>query len=115
MTVHRCSWVPENNELYKNYHDKEWGVPVHDDRTHFEFLTLEGAQAGLNWQHFLEIQQEFGSFDNYIWRFVKGKPLENHRISIKEVPAETAESRALSAQKKDPNHRVLFLLACLLI
>lgn len=150
MTIHRCPWVPETNKLFVAYHDKEWGVPVHDDRTHFEFLILEGAQAGLSWltilnkrenyrkafdhfdpkkvarygpekikelladpgivrnklkiqaaitnaQHFLEIQKEFGSFDDYVWRLVNGKPIENHRKSIKDYPAETAESRALSA------------------
>ena len=48
--IKRCAWVPENNPLYQKYHDEEWGVPVHDDRTHFEFLILEGAQAGLSWE-----------------------------------------------------------------
>lgn len=145
----RCDWVSTGNELYEIYHDHEWGVPVHDDRKHFEFLILEGAQAGLSWltilkrregyrkafanfdpkkvakydeakieelmqctgiirnrlkivsavnnaKLFLDIQKEFGSFDNYIWGFVKGKTLQNQRQSIRDVPPETEESRALS-------------------
>lgn len=149
----RCQWVPEGNELYEAYHDEEWGIPVHDDRKHFEFLILEGAQAGLSWltilrrregyrkafanfdpkvvakfseekieellqnadiirnrlkvvsavvnaKCFLEVQKEFGSFDKYIWQFVNGKTIQNHRKSIKEVPAETKESQALSKDLK---------------
>lgn len=151
--IHRCQWVTTGNELYEEYHDKEWGVPVHDDRTHFEFLILEGAQAGLSWltvlkrregyrkafanfdpekvaefdeshiaelltnegiirnklkissainnaKLFLKIQKEFGSFDKYIWQFVGGKPIQNCRRSIKEVPPETEESKALSKDLK---------------
>ncbi len=133
------------------YHDKEWGVPVHDDRTLFEFLILEGAQAGLSWQTvlnkrgnyrkafdgfhadkiarygtkdvkrlladsgiirnrlkiaatiqnakaFLEIQKEFGTFDAYIWQFVGGRPI-NHKINtIKDIPASTKESDAMSKE-----------------
>lgn len=147
--LQRCRWVPKGNLLYENYHDNEWGVPVHDDRKHFEFLILEGAQAGLSWetilkrrkeyakafanfdwkkvakydqakieellknsgiirnrlkvkaavnnaQRFIEVCEEFGSFDAYIWKFVGGKPLHNHRKSHKDIPAETEESRALS-------------------
>jgi DNA-3-methyladenine glycosylase I len=150
MTRKRCAWVPEGNELYQTYHDTEWGVPIHDDRKHFEFLILEGAQAGLSWltilkrregyrkafadfdpkkvakfdeakiaellnfegiirnrlkvrsavtnaQLFLDIQKEFGSFDRYIWSFVGGKTIKNRWKSIKDVPPETEESRALSA------------------
>lgn len=146
----RCKWVPVGNELYEHYHDTEWGVPVHNDRKHFEFMTLEGAQAGLSWltilkrregyrkafanfdpkvvakydenklaellefdgiirnklkissavtnaRLFLEIQKEFGSFDKYIWQYVNGKTLQNNRASIKDVPPETKESKALSA------------------
>lgn len=131
------------------YHDDEWGVPVHDDHKHFEFLVLEGAQAGLSWstilnkragyqknfaqfdpekvarftekriekilldpavvrnrlkvkaavnnaRRFLEVQKEFGSFDNYIWRFVDGQPIINKRKTIKQLPATTGESDALS-------------------
>lgn len=149
----RCPWVIAGNELYEAYHDTEWGVPVHDDRKHFEFLVLEGAQAGLSWltilkrregyrrafadfdpevvatydekkvealmldegiirnrlkiescinnaKRFLEIQKEFGSFNNYVWKFVGGKRLENRRKSMKEVPPETPESKALSVDLK---------------
>lgn len=131
------------------YHDEEWGVPVHDDRTLFEFLILEGAQAGLSWstilnkrenyrrafdrfdvkriagydrrkvkqlladagivrnklkiaaaienaKAFLQVQKEFGSFDRYIWQFVGGKPKVNARKSMKQVPARTTESDAMS-------------------
>lgn len=144
----RCSWCLKFDQ-YIQYHDEEWGVPVHDDRTHFEFLILEGAQAGLSWstilkkregyrkvfanfdpmkvakftdkkletlllnpaivrnrlkvfaavnnaKRFLEIQKEFGSFDFYIWSFVGHKPIQNKRKSLKEVPATTKESDALS-------------------
>ncbi|MDB6081440.1 MAG: tag [Chlamydiia bacterium] len=149
----RCRWVNENNPLYIAYHDREWGVPVYDDKVHFEFLVLEGAQAGLSWetilkrretyrkafdqfdvrkianytqakvdellqdpgiirnrlkvasciinaQKFIEIQREFGSFNAYVWQFVEGKPLQNHRKSIQEVPVETKEAQALSANLK---------------
>jgi DNA-3-methyladenine glycosylase I len=149
----RCQWVEGQFDEYIKYHDEEWGVPVHDDQTHFEFLILEGAQAGLSWstilkrregyrqsfanfdpekvatfdeekiqellqfegiirnklkvrsavtnaQKFLEIQKEFGSFDNYIWRFVDGVPIVNHWKSLKEVPATTKESDALSKDLK---------------
>jgi DNA-3-methyladenine glycosylase I len=149
----RCPWVQLNNELSLSYHDKEWGVPVHDDRKHFEFLVLEGAQAGLSWQTilqrrknyeeafasfdpkrvsaydhrkidqllinegiirnrlkiesaiinaqcFLKIQKEFGSFDEYVWKFVNGKPIQNHRKSIQEIPNQTEESKNLSLDLK---------------
>ncbi len=145
----RCKWVPEGNTLYETYHDEEWGVPVHDDRKHFEFLILEGAQAGLSWltilkrregyrkafanfdprivatydqakiesllldegiirnrlkvtstvenaKRFLLIQQEFGSFDAYIWSFVGGKTIQNRRKTIQELPGQSEESVALS-------------------
>lgn len=148
--VTRCKWAMQGNALYEAYHDSEWGVAVHEDRKHFEFLILEGAQAGLSWltilqkregyrrafanfdpkkvarydeaqvvdilsngevvrnrlkiasavtnaRLFLDVQEEFGSFDNYIWGFVDGKTIQNRWKSIHEVPAETAESRALSA------------------
>ena len=143
----RCPWP--TNELAVRYHDTEWGVPVHDDRLLFEFLILEGAQAGLSWQTilnkrenyraafdnfdagkisrygeakvarllknpgivrnrlkirsaiqnaraFLKAQEEFGSFDAYLWRFVEGRPIINHRRSMKEVPARTAISDSMS-------------------
>lgn len=144
----RCSWCLGFEE-YIRYHDEEWGKPVHDDRVHFEFLILEGAQAGLSWstilkkregyrkvfanfdpakvarftesklekalldpgivrnrlkvyaavnnaKRFLEVQEEFGSFDKYIWSFVGGRPIINQRKSLKEIPATTKESDALS-------------------
>jgi DNA-3-methyladenine glycosylase I len=144
----RCPWCLKF-EQYIRYHDEEWGVPVHDDRIHFEFLILEGAQAGLSWatilkkregyrkafadfdpvkvarfsekklerilldpgivrnrlkvyaaknnaERFLEVQKEFGSFDNYIWGFVKGKPIVNAWKILKQIPATTKESDALS-------------------
>lgn len=143
----RCAWA--KGDLYIQYHDREWGVPVHDDRRLFEFLILEGAQAGLSWltilkkrEHyrqvfdefdaakvarydprklralladpgivrnrlkiesavqnakaFLAVQNEFGTFDRYVWRFVGGEPLRNRWKSLKEVPARTRESDALS-------------------
>ncbi len=144
----RCPWCLKFDE-YIRYHDEEWGVPVYDDKKHFEFLILEGAQAGLSWstilkkrdgyrkafsgfdpvkvakftpakienllqnpaivrnrlkvtaavnnaKRFLEVQKEFGSFNEYIWSFVGGKPRVNKWKSLKEVPATTVESDALS-------------------
>lgn len=144
----RCAWCLKFDQ-YIEYHDKEWGVPVHDDRKHFEFLILEGAQAGLSWstilkkregyrkafadfdpvkvarfkeaklekillnpgiirnrlkvfaavnnaKRFLEVQKEFGSFDNYIWSFVKGKPIMNKWKTLKQIRPTTKESDALS-------------------
>lgn len=152
-TLKRCTWAEGQFEEYITYHDQEWGVPVHDDRKHFEFLILEGAQAGLSWatilkrregyrlafanfdpeqvarfneakiqellqfegiirnklkvrgavtnaQKFLEIQQEFGSFDSYIWRFTEGKPIVNRWKTSAEVPATSPESDALSKDLK---------------
>ncbi len=145
--VNRCSWA--KGELYIAYHDQEWGVPVHDDRRLFEFLILEGAQAGLSWitilkkrenyrqafdqfdarkvarydahrlekllanpgivrnrlkvqaavqnaRAFLAVQEEFGAFDPYVWRFVGGRPLRNHRQSLQVIPPRTPESDAMS-------------------
>ena len=147
----RCSWA--SGELSIRYHDEEWGVPVHDDRTLFEFLILEGAQAGLSWstilnkrenyrkafdnfdpqrvarydrrkiqqllrnpgivrnklkiasaienaKAFLRVQEEFGSFDHYIWQFVDGKPRVNKRQSFRQIPARTKESDAMSKDLK---------------
>ena len=155
MIKKRCGWVGESNHLMLEYHDREWGVPVHDDRKHFEFLVLEGAQAGLNWsivlnkregyrrafsgfdpkkvaryaekrvqkllldpgiirnrqkieaavrnaRAFLAIQEEFGTFDAYAWRFVGGQPKVNHWRAIKQIPATSSESDAFS---KDLKHR----------
>ncbi|MFQ6615183.1 MAG: DNA-3-methyladenine glycosylase I [Fidelibacterota bacterium] len=145
----RCPWVDPDKQDYVDYHDNEWGVPVHDDRLIFEFLTLEGAQAGLSWYtvlrkretyrqafdqfdpqkvarydqtkvdsllnnpgiirnrlkvaaaihnatQFLEVQEEFGSFDAYIWRFVNGKPMVNEIRTLKDYRATSPESDALS-------------------
>lgn len=149
----RCFGGQEGKEFYAAYHDREWGIPVHNDQHLFEMLILEGAQAGLSWETilkrregyrkafhqfdvakvakmsdkelealrqdesiirnrlkiyaarqnakvFLEIQKEFGSFDKYVWGFVKGKPIKNHWKSFKEVPAKTKESDALSKDLK---------------
>jgi DNA-3-methyladenine glycosylase I len=143
----RCAWAKTEPSL--SYHDQEWGVPVHDDRLLFEFLILEGAQAGLSWEtvlkkrasyreafdnfqaeivagydarrtaellsnagiirnrlkiaatiqnakSFLAIQSEFGTFDDYLWQFVNGKPKQNRWSTFSEVPARTPESDALS-------------------
>ena len=148
LTRRRCSWVTDD-PLYIRYHDEEWGRPVHDDRTLFEFLVLEGAQAGLSWstilrkregyrrafegfdpervarfrpsriesllgdpsivrnrakvtsavenaRAFLQVQREHGSFDAFVWSFVGGKPIRRRPRSMKDVPATTAESDALS-------------------
>ena len=149
--VVRCAWA--SNEVSVRYHDEEWGVPVHDDRTLFEFLILEGAQAGLSWdtilnkrenyraafdgfdpkivarydrrktqqllrnpgivrnrlkivsavenaKSFLRVQEEFASFDRYIWQFVDGKPRVNSTKAFGQVPARTAQSDAMSKELK---------------
>jgi len=146
-----CEWA--KHESMHEYHDKEWGVPVHDDRKLLEMLILEGAQAGLSWstilkrrkgykkafcnfdarkivkftekdvkrllqdegiirnklkvrgtitnaERFLEVQKEFGSFDTYIWSFVKGKPIKNTFKSIKNLPAKTEISDKMSKDMK---------------
>ncbi|HLK37399.1 MAG TPA: DNA-3-methyladenine glycosylase I [Polyangiaceae bacterium] len=148
----RCAWAG-TDPLYVAYHDEEWGVPVHDDRVLFEFLVLEGAQAGLSWitvlrkrdgyrrafdrfdprkvarfdgrkvtalladagivrnrakiesaiknaRAFLEVQAEFGSFDAYQWRFVDGRPVENRRKAVGEIPPRSAQSDAMSKDLK---------------
>ena len=148
----RCPWC-ENNDLYIKYHDEEWGVPVHNDIRHFEFLILEGVQAGLSWlivlrkrenyrkaydnfnpvkiakydqkkisqllnnqgiirnkrkieasinnaEKFLEIQNEYGSFDSYIWNFVKNKPIVNGWKKDSEIPSKTALSDKISKDLK---------------
>jgi DNA-3-methyladenine glycosylase I len=149
----RCAWVNVDDPLMLEYHDREWGVPVHDDRRHFEFLILEGAQAGLSWstvlkkreayrkafdhfdpvkvarftaariekllqdpgiirnrlkiestvrnaKAFLKVQQEFGTFDTYCWRFVGGKPKVNKLKSMQQIPATSPESDAFSKDLK---------------
>lgn len=148
----RCTWCG-TDPLYVQYHDEEWGVPVHDDHKHFEFLILEGAQAGLSWitilrkregyreafaefdparvarygkrefsrlmknpgivrnrlkiegatknaRAFLAVQDEFGGFDNYAWRFVGGRPIQNRWKHMKQLPARTPESNAFSKDLK---------------
>ncbi len=148
----RCGW-PGDDPLMRAYHDAEWGAPQHDDRVLFEFVTLESAQAGLNWktilnkregyrqafagfdpaavarftecdqarlladagivrnrlkiaaaitnaQAFLAIQEAFGSFDAYSWRFVEGAPIQNHWRTLAEIPARSAESDAMSKDMK---------------
>ncbi len=149
--MNRCEWA--GNELSIRYHDEEWGVPVHDDRVLFEFLLLEGAQAGLSWdtilkkrenyrvafdgfdpnkiarynkrkitrllsdpgivrnrlkidsavrnaRAFLEVQEEFGGFDEYVWRFVYGHPIRNAWRRLADVPAATQESDTMSKDLK---------------
>ena len=148
----RCAWAG-SDPLYVRYHDEEWGVPVHSDRKLFEFLLLEGAQAGLSWitilrkrenyrhafadfdpakiarfdgrkirallkddgsvrnrlkimaagesaKAFLRVQEEFGSFDRYMWQFVGGRPIVKRRRGLKDIPARTPESDAMSADLK---------------
>lgn len=148
----RCPW-PKEDPLYISYHDKEWGIPVHDDGKLFEFLTLEAAQAGLSWltvlrkrenyrkafadfdpakvarfterdvrrlmqnagiirneqkiraainnaREFLKVQDEFGSFDSYSWRFVDGKPIINRWKTLKQLPVTSKGSDAFSADLK---------------
>ena len=148
----RCPWA-RDDPLIIDYHDWEWGVPIHDDRLLFEFLILESAQAGLRWtlilkkrenyrkafdyfqpekvaaydekridellnnsgivrnqlkiratvvnaQAVLDVQEELGSFDSYIWQFVDGNPLQNHWKTLDEVPSSTPESGKLSMDLK---------------
>jgi DNA-3-methyladenine glycosylase I len=155
ITKKRCPWVRTEDLLILQYHDREWGVPVHDDRKHFEFLVLEAAQAGLSWtivlkkregyrrafeefdpekvarftalrieklvldsgiirnrmkieaavrnaRALLKIQEEFGSFDSYCWRFVDGRPKRNTWKTMRQIPATSPESDAFS---KDLKHR----------
>lgn len=148
----RCAWC-EKDDLYRDYHDNEWGKPVYDDDKLFEFLILETFQAGLSWYTilkkrenfrkafdnfdykkvaqykeekveellqdagiirnklkvrgtisnaiaFMEVQKEFGSFSKYIWNFTDGKPIENNRKSLREVPSTTPLSDAISKDLK---------------
>jgi DNA-3-methyladenine glycosylase I len=148
----RCSWVSDD-PLMMQYHDREWGVPVHDDRKHFEFLVLEAAQAGLSWaivlkkregyrrafagfdpekvarftagrieklvldpeiirnrmkieaavrnaRALLKVQEEFGSFDSYCWRFVDGRPKLNRWKTMRQIPATSPESDSFSKDLK---------------
>jgi len=155
----RCEWC-ESSDLYREYHDNEWGVPAFDDRKHFEFLVLESAQAGLSWitilkkrenyrkaydnfdpekvarygekkkaalmadtgivrnklkieasvnnaKCFLEVQKEFGSFSDYIWSFVKGKPVTGKWKTLAEIPARTELSDQLAADMKKRGFKFL--------
>jgi DNA-3-methyladenine glycosylase I len=157
-SITRCSWAEGVSLDYIRYHDEEWGVPVHDDQTQFEFLILEGAQAGLSWstilnkragykklfaefdpekvarftkkrvekllldpaivrnrlkvestvsnaRAFLKVQEEFGSFSDYIWGFVDGKPIQNSFRKDGDVPATSPESDALSKDLKKRGFR----------
>jgi DNA-3-methyladenine glycosylase I len=159
----RCGWATGEPNIA--YHDTEWGVPVHNDRVLFEFLILEGAQAGLSWttilkkraayrkafagfdprkvalfdeakilalledpgivrnrlkvraavgnaRAFLAVQKEFGSFDRYIWTFTGGRPLQNRRAVLKEVPARTAESGAMSKDLRKRGFRFVGSTIC---
>jgi len=154
-----------SDPLYVAYHDREWGVPLHDDRKLFEFLLLEGAQAGLSWltilrkrenyrkafdhyniakiakynqtkinkllsdkgivrnrlkiassvsnaKAYLEIRKEFGSFDNYLWKFVSHKPKRNRFTSIKDIPPKTDESDAMSKDLKKRGFRFVGSTIC---
>jgi DNA-3-methyladenine glycosylase I len=160
----RCAWVGED-PLYRAYHDEEWGVPVHDDRLLFEFLVLEGAQAGLSWltilrkregyrrafagfdpptvaafgdadaerlladpgivrnrlkigaaidnaRAFLRVQQEFGSFDAYVWGFVAGETIQNEWRTMAEIPAKTPEAEHMSADLKRRGFRFVGPTIC---
>ena len=150
----RCSWVNADDPLLLQYHDREWGVPAHSDRKHFEALILSGVQAGLNWslvlnkregyrrafdkfdpekvarysdrrihkllsdpeiirnrmkieaavrnaRAFLNVQEEFGKFDSYSWRFVDGRPKRNRWKTTQQIPARSLESEKLSKDLKD--------------
>lgn len=152
MKKQRCAWAGDD-ALYRHYHDTEWGVVLHDDQRLFEFLLLEGSQAGLSWitilrkrenyraafdgfdakriaaygankiesllqdtgivrnrlkvqsavgnaQGFLDIQEEFGSFDRFIWQFVDGRTRQNRWRSMADIPASTPESDAMSKELK---------------
>ncbi len=163
-TIQRCAWCL-SDPLYTQYHDEEWGVPLHDDRRLFEFLVLDGAQAGLSWltilkkrknyrkafdrfdpvkvasyntgkihsllkdsgivrnrlkiesavtnaQAFLKVQSEFGRFDDYIWRFVGGKPVVNRLKTLKEIPPQTKISDAMSKDLKARGFRFVGSTIC---
>jgi DNA-3-methyladenine glycosylase I len=160
----RCEWAG-SDPLYVAYHDLEWGVPVHDDRLLFEFLILEGAQAGLSWStilrkrqnyqgafdHFdparvaeygpdkvqellsnpgiirnrlkieasiknaracLQVQEQYGSLDAYIWGFVDGKPIQNAWRSLREIPANTPVSDAMSKDLRSRGFKFVGTTIC---
>lgn len=161
----RCGWATDQDEKYQAYHDEEWGRPINDDKVWFEFLTLEGAQAGLSWATILnkregyrkafadfdyhqvaqfdeekiqdlredasivrnqlkirstvgnakaliEVQKEFGSFNDYIWRFVGGEPIINQWKDSSEVPVSTSESDALSKDLKKRGFKFVGTTIC---
>ena len=160
----KCSWAL-SSESEEKYHDEEWGVPVHDDRLLFEFLILEGAQAGLSWstilnkregyrkafdyfdankialydqtkiqqllsnpgivrnklkvnatvinaRAFLTVQQQFGSFESYIWQFVQGESLQNHWLEFKQIPVSTPESESMSKSLKQQGFKFVGPTIC---
>lgn len=164
MSLIRCPW-PSDDPLMIEYHDMEWGVPLHDDKLIFEFLVLESMQAGLSWstilhkrenfrkafagfdvekvarfdarkvrsllndagiirnrlkihaaitnaRQFIEVQEEFGSFDKYIWRFVDGKPKINKLKSLKNIPATSKESDAMSKDLKSRGFKFVGSTIC---
>lgn len=160
----RCSWCGED-PLYVAYHDQEWGVPLHDEQKLFEFLILEGAQAGLSWltilkkrdayrkayyqfeiekvarfnsrsierlmnnsgivrnrlkieasidnaRAFLEVQDEFGSFDEYIWQYVDHRPIQNQWKRLRDIPASTKESKQMSKDLQQRGFRFVGPTIC---
>ena len=160
----RCDWA-NSDPIYVEYHDREWGVPEHDDRRLFEFLVLEGMQAGLSWltilrkrdhfrkafdgfhpekvarygqkkvkqllsdegiirnrlkiesaiqnaKAFLQVQEEFGSFDRFMWQFVNGNPKKNRWRTLKDIPATTAESDAMSRELRARGFRFVGSTIC---
>jgi DNA-3-methyladenine glycosylase I len=162
--MNKCKWAL-NSANEEHYHDTEWGVPVHDDRLLFEFLVLEGAQAGLSWstilnkregyrkafenfdaekvasydenqvnqllqnpeiirnklkvnaaitnaQAFIKVQEEFGSFDDYIWRFVDGQPIQNYWRHHNELPASTNLSDLVSRDLKKRGFKFVGSVIC---
>ncbi len=161
----RCPWVDMNKVDYIDYHDREWGVPIHDDRLLFEFLTLESAQAGLSWytvlrkrenyriafddfdpakvasydeqrvelllgnpgiirnrqkvlsainnaRRFLAVQEEFGSFEAYIWGFVDGKPIVNEIRALSDYPTTSPKSDAMSKDLKERGFKFVGSTIC---
>ena len=164
MAITRCGWAADD-PLYIDYHDREWGAPLHDDRGLFELLILEGAQAGLSWitvlrkrasyrsafddfdpdkvaqyderkraqlldnpgiirnrlkieaavlnaRAFIEVRRQFGSFDAYIWQFVNQTPIQNARRSLRDVPASTNESGAMSKDLKKRGFKFVGTTIC---
>jgi DNA-3-methyladenine glycosylase I len=160
----RCEWA-NKNELDRSYHDNEWGVAIHDDRSLFEFLVLEGAQAGLSWstilrkregyrkafddfdagkisrysevdvsrllanpeiirnrlkisaaianaRAFLQVQEQFGSFDRYIWQFVNGRPIQNGWVRVTDIPSRTPESEAMSKDLRKRGFKFVGVTIC---